>query len=45
MLYKIIYSIDFGKDLSPFDLVVDTDSIDEARVAEIVLHYVRNRRG
>ena len=44
-LYKSIYSIEFGKDLSPFDLVVDTDSIDESRVAEIILHYVRNRRG
>jgi len=43
-LYKKIYGIDFGKDLSPFDLVVDTDSIDESRVAQIVLHYVRNRR-
>jgi cytidylate kinase len=43
-LYKKIYDIEFGKDLSPFDLVVDTDSIDESRVAEIILHYVRNRR-
>ena len=43
-LYRKIYQIDFGKDLSPFDLVVDTDSIDELRVAEIVLHYVKNRR-
>jgi cytidylate kinase len=43
-LYKKIYRIEFGKDLSPFDLVVDTDSIDRARVAEIILHYVRNRR-
>ncbi|MDG6900974.1 MAG: cytidylate kinase family protein [Nitrososphaerota archaeon] len=44
-LYKSIYSIEFGKDLSPFDLVIDTDSIDESKVAEIILHYVRNRRG
>jgi len=43
-LYKKIYKIEFGKDLSPFDLIVDTDSIDESKVAEIVLHYVRNRR-
>ena len=42
-LYKRIYGIEFGKDLKPFDLVVDTDSIDESRVAEIVLHYVKNR--
>lgn len=43
-LYMKIYKIEFGKDLKPFDLLVDTDSIDESRVAEIVLHYVRNRR-
>jgi len=43
-LYKKIYSIEFGQDLSPFDLVVDTDSIDESKVAEIILHYARNRR-
>ena len=42
-LYKKIYGIEFGKDLRPFDLAVDTDSIDEARVAEIVLKYVTNR--
>jgi cytidylate kinase len=44
-LYKKIYGIEFGRDLSPFDLVVETDTIDEKRVAEIVVRYVRNRRG
>lgn len=43
-LYKKIYGIDFGKDLKPFDLVVDTESLDESSVAEIVLRYVRARR-
>jgi cytidylate kinase len=43
-LYKKIYQIEFGKDLSPFDLIVDTDSIEKVRVAEIILHYVKNRR-
>jgi len=43
-LYKKIYGIDFGKDLKPFELVVETDSIDESRVADIVLQYVKNRR-
>jgi len=42
-LYKKIYGIEFGKDLNPFDLVVDTDSIDESKVAEIVLRYLKNR--
>ena len=43
-LYKKIYDIEFGKDLRPFDLVVETDNIDEPRVADIVLRYVKNRR-
>ncbi|MDG6938066.1 MAG: cytidylate kinase family protein [Nitrososphaerota archaeon] len=44
MLYKKIYGIEFGEDLKPFDLVVETDSIDESRVAEIVIRYVKGRR-
>lgn len=44
-LYKKIYGIEFGKDMAPFDLVVDTDSINESQVAQIILHYVKNRRG
>jgi cytidylate kinase len=43
-LYKKIYGIEFGKDLKPFDLVVQTDAIDESRVADIVIKYVTNRR-
>ena len=43
-LYRKIYGIEFGKDLAPFDLVVETDSIDEDRVAKIVIQYVKNRR-
>jgi CMP/dCMP kinase len=43
-LYNKIYGIEFGKDLAPFDLVIETDSIDESRVAEIILHYVKSRR-
>ena len=43
-LYKKIYGIEFGKDLKPFDLVVETDSIDEGRVADIVIHYAKSRR-
>ena len=43
-LYKKIYGIEFGKDLKPFDLVVETDNIEEDRVAAIVIHYARNRR-
>jgi len=43
-LYKKIYGIEFGRDLKPFDLVVETDAIDESRVAEIVIRYAKNRR-
>ncbi len=43
-LYMKIYQIEFGKDMSPFDLIVDTDSIDESTVGKIILHYVKNRR-
>jgi cytidylate kinase len=43
-LYKKIYGIEFGKDLDPFDLVVETDGIDEEKVADIVIHYVKSRR-
>ncbi|MBI3840908.1 MAG: cytidylate kinase family protein [Thaumarchaeota archaeon] len=42
-LYKKIYGIDFGKDIRPFDLVVDTDTIPESKVAAIILHYVKSR--
>ncbi|MDA4127923.1 MAG: cytidylate kinase family protein [Thaumarchaeota archaeon] len=43
-LYKKIYGIDFGKDLTPFDLVVETDHIPEDKVARIVLEYVRGHK-
>jgi cytidylate kinase len=43
-LYKKLYSIEFGQDLKPFDLIVDTDFIDESKVATIILQYARNRR-
>ncbi len=42
-LYKKIYQIDFGKDLKPFDLIIETDAIDEAQVAKVILHYAKNR--
>jgi len=43
-LYKKIYGIEFGRDLKPFDLVVETDAIDEEKVALIVIRYVKGRR-
>lgn len=44
-LYKKIYGIEFGRDLGPFDLVVETDNIGEAKVAEIIIRYVKSRSG
>jgi cytidylate kinase len=43
LLYKNLYGIEFGKDLSPFHLVVDTEYIDEKRVASLIVAYVKAR--
>jgi len=40
ILYKKLYKIEFGKDLSPFHLVVGTDEIPAKRVAKEVLDYI-----
>ncbi len=39
-LYKKLYGIEFGRDLSPFHLVVGTDGIKAPKVARGVLDYV-----
>jgi len=39
-LYKKLYGIEFGGDLSPFHLVVGTDGIKAPKVAREVLDYV-----
>ncbi len=39
-LYKKLSRIEFGKDLSPFHLIVGTDDIKAPRVAQDVLDYV-----
>jgi cytidylate kinase len=43
-LYKKLYGIEFGKDLSPFHLVIDTEHIDEEKVASIIVAYYRARQ-
>lgn len=35
-LYKELYGLDFGTDLSVFDLVVDTDKLSEAEVFDVI---------
>ena len=39
-LYKKLYKIEFGKDLSPFHLVVGTDGVAAEKVAKEVLDYI-----
>src|SRR5208283_1462578 len=39
-LYKKLYGIEFGRDLSPFHLVVGTDDIKAPQVAREILEYV-----
>jgi cytidylate kinase len=39
-IYKQIYNIEFGKDLKPFTLVVNTDKKDASRVASMILRRV-----
>ena len=43
-LYKNLYGIEFGKDLSPFDFVVGTDGIPASKVATTVLRHVKSRK-
>jgi CMP/dCMP kinase len=43
-LYKKLYRIEFGRDLSPFHLVVGTDAIDAEKVAKAILDYISATR-
>jgi len=39
-LYKNLYGIEFGRDLSPFQLVVGTDGIAADKVAKEIMDYI-----
>ena len=39
-LYKKLYRIEFGRDLSPFQLVIGTDGVAADKVAKEVLDYI-----
>ena len=41
LLYKRLYGIEFGKDLSVFDFVISTDKLPSEKVREIVFSIVR----
>ncbi|MEM3625960.1 MAG: cytidylate kinase family protein [Candidatus Micrarchaeaceae archaeon] len=40
-IYKRLYKIEFGRDMSPFDLVIKTDNIPASKVAEIIITALR----
>lgn len=40
MLYKSLYGIEFGRDLSPFQLVVGTDGVAAEKVAKEIMDYI-----
>ncbi len=40
VLYRELYKIEFGKDLSPFQLVVGTDGVAAKKVAKEILDYI-----
>ena len=40
-IYKNLYGIDFGRDLSPFSIVVGTDGIPASKIAEQILQQLR----
>ena len=42
-IYKELYGVDFGKDLKPFDINIDTDNIDAEKVADILMEFIKNR--
>ena len=43
-VYKKMYNIDFGKDKTPFDLVIDTNSKTPEQVADIIIKEFKNRK-
>ena len=43
-LYKELYGIEFGRDLKPFDIIIDTDNIDAEAVADKVIEFVKSKK-
>jgi len=43
-LYKRLYGIDFGNDLKPFDLVIETDGKEAVEVADAAMMTLRERK-
>ena len=42
-LYKQLYGIEFGRDMKPFGLIINTDDISAERVADAIIKYVEFR--
>jgi cytidylate kinase len=41
-MYKSMYGIEFGKDMRPFDINIDTDDIDAEKVAEVLIEFIKD---
>jgi cytidylate kinase len=42
-LYKHLYGIEFGKDMKPFELRINTDDISAEQVADVIIKYVKDK--
>ncbi len=42
-LYKRLYEIDFGKDMSPFDMVIDTGGVSPERIADLIMDGLKTK--
>lgn len=42
--YKAMYNIDFGNDLSPFNLVIDTNNKEPEQIADIIIDRINKER-
>ncbi len=40
-IYKSLYDMEFGKDMAPFDMIIDTDNKPAEEVARIILEKIR----
>jgi cytidylate kinase len=43
-IYKSLYNMEFGKDMSPFDMIIDTDSKPVEEVAQMILSKIKEMK-
>lgn len=44
-LYKRLYGIDFGMDMKPFNLIINTNNLNQDDVAEQIIENYNKRQG